>query len=216
MLLLAESCVYFDLDQGESFFAHLDVSENQLIMENRSETYMNSNVSNATLGLALVLGFGGGALAGSDAVVSDQMSRSGFVLENGLAIPSFDPVKGRKLFATKGCVVCHSVNGIGGQDAPSLEHDTMEHPMNAFDFAARMWRGAGAMIMMQEDELEGQIELDGDELAAIIAFIHDEEEQLKFTEEDVPHDMRHFMMPDFVEQTDHEIMHAPLDGGAHD
>ena len=68
-----------------------------------------------------------------------------------------------------------------------------------------MWRGAGAMIMMQEDELGGQIELEGDELAAIIAFIHDEEEQLKFTLEDVPHDMRHFMMPDFVETSDHEM-----------
>ena len=67
---------------------------------------------------------------------------------------------------------------------------------------------------MQEDELGGQIELEGDELAAIIAFVHDEEEQLKFTLEDVPHDMRHFMMPTFVEQTNHEIMQIPIDGGS--
>ena len=180
---------------------------------------MNTNVSIATMGLALVLGFGGAtALAGSDPVVSDRMSRSGFVLENGLAIPAFDPVKGRTLFATKGCVVCHSVNGVGGEDAPSLSHETMEHPMNAFDFAAKMWRGAGAMIMMQEDELEGQIEIEGDEFAAIIAFVHDAEEQLKFTLEDVPHDMRHFMFPDFVEPTNHEIMLIPKEGlpAAHD
>ena len=173
---------------------------------------MNTKVSIASMGLALVLGFGWGtALAGSYSVVSEQMSRSGFVLENGLAIPAFDPVKGRLLFATKGCVVCHSVNGVGGEDAPEFSAELMEHPMNAFDFAAKMWRGAGAMIMMQEDELGGQIELEGDELAAIIAFIHDEEEQLKFSLDDVPHDMRHFMMPTYVEPTDHEIMQIPVD-----
>jgi mono/diheme cytochrome c family protein len=155
---------------------------------------MNSNAPRVTMGLALALSFGGlAALANSDAVVSDQMSRSGFVLENGLAIPAFDPVRGRKLFAAKGCVVCHTVNGIGGEAAPEFSDEFMEHPMNAFDFIAKMWRGAGAMIMMQEDRLDGQIELEGDELAAIIAFLHDEEEQRLFSEGDIPEDIREIM-----------------------
>ena len=58
--------------------------------------------------------------------------------------------------------------------------------MNAFDFAARMWKGAPAMIAMQEDELGEQIELTGDELAALIAFAHDPAEQAKFSEADIP------------------------------
>lgn len=132
-------------------------------------------------------------LAQQDSEVSDLMSRSGFVLENGLSIPAFDPVLGRKLFATKGCVVCHSVNGIGGEDAPEFSADYMESPMSAFDFAAGMWRGAAAMIMMQEDELGAQIDLTGEELAAIIAFVHDAEEQAKFSQADIPHDIEELM-----------------------
>ncbi len=125
--------------------------------------------------------------------VSDQLSRSGFVLENGLAVPAFDPVLGRKLFAAKGCVVCHSVNGIGGEDAPEFSSEYMDEPMSAFDFAANMWRGAPAMIMMQEDELGAQIELSGEELAAIIAFVHDAEEQAKFSQADIPDDIEAIM-----------------------
>ena len=122
--------------------------------------------------------------------VSEPLSRSGFVLENGLTIPAFDPVRGRTLFASKGCVVCHNINGIGGEDAPDISASHMERPMNAFDFAARMWRGAPAMIAMQEDELGEQIELNGDELAAIIAFVHDEKEQAKFSEADIPDNIK--------------------------
>ena len=130
------------------------------------------------------------------AEVSGQMSRAGFVLENGLAIPSFDPALGRKLFAAKGCVVCHSVNGIGGEDAPEFSAEYMDEPMNAFDFAARMWRGAPAMIAMQEEELGEQIELTGDEVAAIIAFVHDPEEQARFSQADIPHDIEEMMHGD--------------------
>ncbi len=133
-------------------------------------------------------------MAASDAPqVSDVMSRSGFVLENGLAIPPFDAEKGRKLFAAKGCVVCHSVNGIGGEDAPEFAADYMDYPMNAFEFAARMWRGAEAMVMMQQEELGEQIELTGEELAAIIAFLHDKDEQAKFSQADIPHDIEELM-----------------------
>ncbi len=130
------------------------------------------------------------AMAQETPRVSEPMSRSGFLLENGLVIPAFDPVKGRKLFASKGCVVCHNINGIGGEDAPDISASHMERPMNAFDFAARMWRGAPAMIAMQEDELGEQIELTGDDLAAIIAFVHDAEEQAKFSEADIPEDIK--------------------------
>jgi mono/diheme cytochrome c family protein len=154
----------------------------------------------AAMGLGLVIGLSAGAVqAGSDFAISDQMSRSGFVLENDLAIPAFDPVRGRALFASKGCVVCHSINGLGGEDAPEFSAEIMDHPMNAFGFAAKMWRGAGAMIMMQEDELGGQIELDGAELAAIIAFVHDEKEQLNFTRADIPEEILEIM-----EGGDHE------------
>jgi len=118
------------------------------------------------------------------------------MLSPGLVIPTMNPVHGRQLFASKGCVVCHSINGVGGTDAPKLDADTMKLPMNPFDFAARMWRGAPAMIMMQQDELGHQIEFTGQELADIIAFAHDAPEQKKFSEEDIPEKIRDLMESD--------------------
>ncbi len=163
------------------------------------ETTMFKNINLIGAGIALLLASGAAyASNGEDhgAAVSDRMSTAGFILENGLAIPAFNAEKGRLLFGSKGCVVCHSVNGIGGEDAPEFSAEVMEHPMNAFDFAANMWRGAPAMIMMQEEELGEQIELSGDELAAIIAFVHDEEEQKLFSKADIPEEILEIMHGD--------------------
>jgi cytochrome c len=126
----------------------------------------------------------------------------------GLMMPSMDPVRGRKLFASKGCVVCHSINGVGGEDAPPLDASTMPGPMNPFEFAAKMWRGAEAMINMQREELGKQIEFTGDDLADIIAFVHHPEEQKKFSEADIPPrimDLMHHMGEDQSEE--HKKMH---------
>ena len=107
------------------------------------------------------------------------------------------------LFAFKGCVVCHSINGVGGEDAPPLDAEYMELPMNPFDFAARMWRGAEAMVELQRDELGEVIELEGEDLASIIAFVHDAEEQKKFSEADIPEEIEE-MMHHETEEEPHE------------
>ena len=49
-----------------------------------------------------------------------------------------------------------------------------------------MWRGAEAMIFMQQRRLGEQLDLTGQELADIIAFAHDPEEQRKLSAADVP------------------------------
>jgi len=115
------------------------------------------------------------------------------MMGTGLFLPRMDPAAGRLLFASKGCVVCHSINGVGGEDAPALDASLMTMPMNPFEFAARMWRGAGAMVALQQDELGAQIELNGEELANIIAFVHDAEEQAKFSAADIPDDITMMM-----------------------
>ncbi len=107
-------------------------------------------------------------------------------LSAGLIIPKMDAVAGRQLFASKGCVVCHSINGVGGEDATPLDAEYMDTPMNPFEFAARMWRGAEAMVILQREELGDVIELTGEELAAIIAFVHDADQQATFTENELP------------------------------
>ena len=128
-----------------------------------------------------------GAQQGTGMKMNDGM------MAEGLVLPQMDAAKGRVLFAEKGCVVCHSINGVGGEDAPALDAENMDMPMNPFEFAARMWRGAGAMVELQEDELGGQIELDGEELAAIIAFVHDSNEQAMFSDGDIPEEIKEMM-----------------------
>lgn len=106
--------------------------------------------------------------------------------EIGVAMPPMDPRRGRELFAQKGCVACHAVNNVGGTLGPALNASEMARPMNVFDFAARMWRGAPAMAALQEDMLGEIIALDGQDLADLIAFAHDAKEQKRFSSDQIP------------------------------
>jgi len=115
------------------------------------------------------------------------------LMTSGLILPPLDAVEGRALFAEKGCVVCHSINGVGGVDAPPLDAEFMDLPMNPFEFAARMWAGAEWMVELQREELGDVIYLNGEELAAIIAFVHDADEQMKFSESDIPEEIEAMM-----------------------
>lgn len=110
-----------------------------------------------------------------------------------LMMPTMDSERGRRLFASKGCVACHAINGVGGHDATPLDAHTMTRVMNPFDFAAKMWRMAPMMIYAQEEALGEQILFTGDELADIIAFVHDDEAQHKFSEADIPPKIREWM-----------------------
>jgi len=122
------------------------------------------------------------ALASSHGTTAEGGGAAG----SELVIPVMNAANGRNLFASKGCVVCHSINGIGGEDARALDAATMPRQMNPFDFAARMWRGAPVMVLLQRKELGEQTQLTGQELADIIAFVHSAEEQRKFSEDDIP------------------------------
>lgn len=104
----------------------------------------------------------------------------------GIATPPMDAQRGREVFNEKGCVACHAVNGVGGDLGPALDAENLPRPMNAFEFAARMWRGAQAMTALQEDLMGEVISLDGQDLADLIAFAHDEEEQAKLTKDQIP------------------------------
>ncbi len=110
-----------------------------------------------------------------------------------MRMPRADSRRGRKLFAAKGCVACHSINGVGGHDATALDAHTMQPMMNPFDFAAKMWRMAPYMIAAQEEALGEQITFTGDELADIVAFVHDNQEQHHFSEADIPPEVKKWM-----------------------
>lgn len=97
-----------------------------------------------------------------------------------------DPARGRDLFVEKGCVICHAVNGVGGKAAPPLDAEIGAGPVDPLEFAARMWRGAPAMIELQSVELGYTIDLTADEIANLAAFASDREAQRKLTPESLP------------------------------
>ena len=123
----------------------------------------------------------------------EARGQSGALVAPGLVLPRMNPQNGKQLFASKGCVVCHSINGVGGEDAAALDAETMEPVMSPFDFLAKMWGGAEAMIDMQKDELGHQIEFTGQDLADIVAFVHNRALQRTFKESDIPDEIRGLM-----------------------
>ena len=141
-------------------------------------------------GVDLASGAGGSAAGAAIAAEAPEQ------IAPGLIMPAMNPVRGKQLFASKGCVVCHSINGVGGEDAPELDASTMAPQMNPFDFFAKMWRGAAPMIMMQMHELGDQITFTGQDLADIVAFVHNGQVQRSFTEDDIPPEIKELMEGD--------------------
>ena len=127
----------------------------------------------------------------ADHVASSATANDGHGVR--LVMPLMSPERGKKVFVSKGCVACHSINGVGGHDATSMDAHKLKGLMNPFDFAAKMWNHAPAMIAAQEGAFGEQLYFTGEELADIIAFIHDDEAQHTFTEKNLTAKARKMM-----------------------
>lgn len=158
----------------------------------------------AALALCAVVLVGLAAVPAS--VVSAEEASPAAAPSPGFVVAFGDSERGKALFTGKGCVVCHSINGIGGQAGPALDADPTQPQLDVFDFAARMWRGASTMIVLQEMELGYQIDLTGQELADLARFIHDAEAQRQFQETDVPELIRDWMVDEVYDELDVEEM----------
>ena len=106
--------------------------------------------------------------------------------EARVVVPIPDAERGRFLFASKGCVVCHSINGIGGMAGPPLDTQPANGVADPVDFAARMWRGAVAMTLLQSMEFGYQVSLSGQDIANLAAFVADPAQRNAFSENDIP------------------------------
>jgi mono/diheme cytochrome c family protein len=93
----------------------------------------------------------------------------GFLYTLNYFDPAGNPQTGRQLFTVKRCVVCHQVDGVGGDVGPSLDHLTrFASPMFV---AAAMWNHGPRM---SEAMLTHQIQrptFTGPELRDLIAFL---------------------------------------------
>lgn len=108
-------------------------------------------------------------------------------------LPAMNAQRGRKVFTEKGCVVCHSINGVGGHIGPPLDTQYMPLPMDPFGFIARMWRGAAAMALMQDEVFGDVISLSGADLVDLVAFAYDAEEQKKLEPEQIPPKLKAYL-----------------------
>ncbi|MGE0407646.1 MAG: cytochrome c [Amphiplicatus sp.] len=107
-----------------------------------------------------------------------------------MRVPEANPRRGRILFIVDGCVICHQVNGVGGTAAPRLDANVAEQAVDPLEFSARIWRGARAMTALQEQELGYVIELNGQDIADLAAFIASEDERALLTLSSVSQEMR--------------------------
>lgn len=113
-----------------------------------------------------------------------------------------DAAAGRSAFVLKGCVICHSINGVGGKAAPALDAHSDADPVDPVAFAARMWRGAAAMVELQNLELGYVIDLSPQDIVNISAFTAEREEQQKLKVDDIPKEIRDSLLDEKFWETE--------------
>ena len=126
-------------------------------------------------------------------------------------MPVIDPERGRTLFITKGCVICHSVNGVGGRAAPPLEPDGPFATVDIGEFAARMWRGAGPMVWLQTLELGYQIDLTGEDIAHLAGFLQDAREQARFAAAGLPEHVEDSLLTELYRRPEDWLWEPAID-----
>ena len=62
--------------------------------------------------------------------------------------PSQDPLAGSRVFGAKGCVKCHSVNGLGGKIGPDLGR--VARPRSFDELVAAMWNHLPQMMQRMD------------------------------------------------------------------
>ena len=127
-----------------------------------------------------------------DTLLNEALSRPPAPVE--MVVPAADPRRGRILFISNGCVICHQVNGVGGAAAPALDMPGSSGRVDPVEFSARMWRGASAMSALQSIELGYVIELNGQDIADIAAFTASPAERALLTLDSVPVEMRDWFL----------------------
>ena len=154
--------------------------------------------------------------AGPSAMASHEHEENGNQAgKPSFLLPVMNSERGKRLFVSKGCVACHSVNGVGGHDAQPMDAHAEMTAVNPFDFAAKMWNHAPGMIAAQEEAFGDAVTFLGHELADIIAFVHDDVAQHSFTAKDITAKARELMNHEHGEPGGGPATHAEDIGHDH-
>jgi mono/diheme cytochrome c family protein len=95
---------------------------------------------------------------------------TGAVDAQPLFSPQQDPVGGRAVFETKGCIGCHAVRGEGGRGGPDLGRTA--RPRTFFDLAAALWNHAPAMSARMRERGLRRPPLDAREAGDLVAYLY--------------------------------------------
>jgi cytochrome c2 len=90
--------------------------------------------------------------------------------ESTLAVLPGTPERGRRLFADKRCVECHSVAGQGGKVGPDLADKAIQRSMT--QFAEAMWNKAPAMTAAMKTRRIAVPRLEAEDMADIVAYLY--------------------------------------------
>jgi mono/diheme cytochrome c family protein len=83
--------------------------------------------------------------------------------------PPQDPVAGSRVFGAKGCGRCHSIQGVGGKEAPDLARAARSRSF--YDLAAALWNHAPRMAQRMRQLNIPRPGLDAHESADLVAFL---------------------------------------------
>lgn len=86
-----------------------------------------------------------------------------------LVIPS-NPLAGRTLFSSKRCILCHSIQGIGGTTAPDL--GIIQETGSFMDYAANIWNHMPRMNEAFQNINSRRPEFSGEEMEKLITFLY--------------------------------------------
>jgi mono/diheme cytochrome c family protein len=107
---------------------------------------------------------------------------TGILIEGGESGPASENLQageignvkdGRELFVSQGCSMCHSFEGRGGADAPSLDFMKDELTTNEIaNMSGMIWNHVPAMKAAFAEEHIPFPEFTGNQMASLIAYLH--------------------------------------------
>ncbi|MDO8478846.1 MAG: c-type cytochrome [Candidatus Rokubacteria bacterium] len=84
--------------------------------------------------------------------------------------PSQDPLAGSRVFGAKGCVKCHSINGVGGKVGPDLARRL--RPRSFYDVATAMWNHLPRMVDRMKQLGITRPQLTAQEAGDLVGFLY--------------------------------------------